>query len=285
MNLGDLIGKSAAQLGLRFALVGVLPTTLLVLLILCLLWAGAPAEAPKLATAVDKVRQLDVAAGVILITAILGLAVILQPFQLVLVRLLEGYWGASRLASAIGRAFVHRQRRKRDRLQSDLDELLKVAGNQTSPENRQELVAEATRLSDRIFRFYPKDRFLPTALGNVLRAAEENVGAPYGIDVITVWPCLYAILSERTAALVDDQRNQLDLATRLCVTFILATVISTGMLYRYPGWLTVPLVTLVLGGLSYQGALASALAYGEGIRAAVDLHRFDLLSTTLLAPL
>jgi hypothetical protein len=34
---------------------------------------------------------------------------------------------------------------------------------------------------------------------------------------------------------------------------------------------------LVLAWLAYRAAVAAAVAYGEGIRAAVDLHRFTLL--------
>jgi hypothetical protein len=36
--------------------------------------------------------------------------------------------------------------------------------------------------------------------------------------------------------------------------------------------------------LSYRGAVAAAIAYGEGIRATIDLHRIDLL-TALHLPL
>ncbi len=277
MKLGGLVETSASALGVRFGLVGLLPTTLLVLFVLALVWGGAPANAPNLQAALTEIAQYDTAQGLLLVIAILALALLLQPFQLLLVRLLEGYWGTSKLGTALSAVFAKRHRKKRNRLQAKLDSLLKAAQHQSATGNDPALAAEAGQLSDRIERFYPKGRLRPTRLGNVLRAAEENAGAPYGLDVITVWPRLYAILPERTAALVDDQRNQLDIAVRFCATFGLATVVSAGLLYQHGWWLTVPVVTLALAWMSYRGAIASALAYGLGIRTAVDLHRFDLL--------
>lgn len=137
--------------------------------------------------------------------------------------------------------------------------------------------AEAGLLSDHIERSYPKGQLLPTTLGNVLRAAEESAGAPCGLDAIAIWPRLYMILPERTAAMVDDQRNQLDIAARFCVIFGVATVVSAGLLYRHGWWLMVPVATFALAWMSYRGAITSARDYGLGIRTAIDLHRFDLL--------
>jgi hypothetical protein len=278
MKLGGLVGKSASGLGVRFSLVGILPTTVLVLFVLALVWGGAPASPPSLPTVLSELARYDTAQGLLLVVAILALVLLLQPFQLLLIRLMEGYWGFSGPVGALCKRLADRHRKQRDRLQTRLDHLLAAAsrdaatGNRTAPPT-----AEAGFLSERIARLYPRGRTLPTRLGNVLRAAEENAGAPYGLDLVTLWPRLYAILPERTAALVDDQRNQLDMAVRFWVTFGVATVVSTGLLYRHGWWLAVPAVTLVLTWVCYRGAIASALVYGLGIRTAVDLYRFDLL--------
>lgn len=273
MNLGSLIEKSAPELGVRLSLVGLLPTTVLVLLVLTLVWGGAPTKSPNFAAVLAEIARYDAAQGLLLVLAILVLTLVLQPFQLLLVRLLEGYWGTSKISETLSVFFVNRHREKRDCLQYKLDTLSKKIATEGSSTRE----AEAGQLADRIEHFYPKSRLLPTTLGNVLRAGEENAGAPYGLDIITVWPRLYAILPERTAALVDDQRNQLDVAVRFCVTFGVATVASAGLLFQHGWWLAVPLASLVLAWMSYRGAVASALAYVLGIRTAVDLHRFELL--------
>lgn len=277
MKPNELVKTSISALGPRLSLVGLLPTMLLVLFLLALVSGGAPTKAPNFDAVLIKIAQLNTAQGLFLVIAILTLTLVLQPFQLILVRLLEGYWGTSKLAKALNEVFVNRHHEKRDRLQAKLDTLLQFAQHEIAIGRSAPQAAEAGQLSDRIERFYPKSRQLPTTLGNVLRAGEENAGAPYSLDVITVWPRLYAILPERTAALVNDQRNQLDITVRFCVTFGMATVVSLGLLFQHGWWLMVPLATLALAWMSYRGAVASALAYGVGIRTAVDLHRFALL--------
>ena len=58
----------------------------------------------------------------------------------------------------------------------------------------------------------------------------------------------------------------------------MGTGVSVGLLARNGWWLMVPAATLLLAWLSYRGAVvAAAIAYGEAIEAAFDLHRFDLL--------
>lgn len=47
-------------------------------------------------------------------------------------------------------------------------------------------------------------------------------------DVIVVWSRLHAIFPYRTTALVNDQRNQLNMMVRFCATFGVATLVSLG---------------------------------------------------------
>jgi hypothetical protein len=127
-------------------------------------------------------------------------------------------------------------------------------------------------------RLYPPEQaVLPTSLGNVLRAGEYRAGRRYGLEATTVWPRLYPLLGERVAALVDDQRDQLDLTARFCVVFAIASAVSFGLLITQGWWLLVAGGALILAWLSYRAAVSAALAYGEGIETAFDLHRFDLL--------
>ena len=78
-------------------------------------------------------------------------------------------------------------------------------------------------------------------------------------------------------SVLNNQRDQLDLATRFCLIFILATLISAIVLWQYGWWMVVPAFTLLLAWLSYQSALAAAVSFGESVRSAFDLYRFDLI--------
>ena len=195
-------------------------------------------------------------------------ALIAEPLQITLVRLLEGYWGqslAGRLLAAPGTAY-HRARR----LRLDTRQQRRPNDPPVSPERREQA---ARKLRD----YPPADAVLPTKLGNVLRAAEYQAGRSYGLDAISLWPRLYPLLADKTAAVVDDLRDQLDLAARFCSVFLLATVITVACLAPYGWWLTVAAGTLAAAVLSYQAALSAASAYGQAVAAAFDLHRFDLL--------
>lgn len=95
-------------------------------------------------------------------------------------------------------------------------------------------------------------------LGNVLRSAEGRAGSRYGLDAIVVWPRFYPLLSDKVTAVLDDLRDQLDLAARFCVVFGVATMISIVFLAADGWWLTAAAVTLAGSLLSYRAALAAA---------------------------
>ena len=282
MDLGGLVEKSLTGLGARFGLVSLLPAAVFVIFGGFLVLGGAPAHAPQFGAVLHTVGAWGPTEGVLLGIAAVALAIVLQPFQTFFVRILEGYWGSSAPAAFLSRLFAKRHRTRRDRIKSAKERLEAAAQNPTVAEPGQ--AYEAAILADRLVRSYPLDKFLPTKLGNVLRAAEENAGAPYGLDAIAIWPLLYTVLPKRTAALLDDQRNQLDIAASFCVMGGMATLASACLLYRHGWWLLVPVATLLLTWIAYRGAILSAFAYGTGIRMAIDLHRFDLL-TALHLPL
>jgi hypothetical protein len=271
VNVTDLIGFSR-DLGVRFTLVGVLPMALLALFVLALVWSGAPADAPDVDRILDEARDLDAWSGALLFLALVVAALLAQPLQLALVRGLEGYWAgtpAGARLSAPGRAL---QERRLARLEARLSEPVAT-------------IDEAHALDLRRTRYFPErpEHLLPTRLGNVLRAGEERAGAPYGLDAVAVWPRLYPLLPDGTRLLVDDLRDGLDLGARLCVTFVAAAVVAFALLAQHGWWLLVPVACALLAWLAYRGAIASALAYGEGISTAIDLHRFELHKALHLA--
>jgi hypothetical protein len=274
MKLDSLVESGAKELGPRFSLVGVLPTVMLFLFVLALYWSNAPEHEPDLRAVVEKVEQIGGKEGVMLALGILLFALLLQPLQLSLVRLLEGYWhlpllpSVGALLSWPGIAW-HRKRRSQLKAQTQLPIKLKDA----TPTDKAGMAAADWRLR----RYYPApDRLLPTALGNVLRAAEDVPYQRYRLDAVVIWPRLYPLLPQNMIGILTDRRNQLDLAARFCAIFLLCAIISLFFLYRHGWWLLVPVLMLLLARLSYRGAVAAAVAYGESVQSAFDLYRFEL---------
>jgi hypothetical protein len=268
MNGGAVVAATK-DLGVRFRFVSLLPVAILALYVLALLSSGAPGRSPDLRAVMTHAKQAEGWTAFLLVLAVIVTALIAEPLQITLVRLLEGYWGqsrAGRLLAAPGRAF-HRARRNR------LNRLQQQSG-QARPKP-----AEVREEAARKLRGYPPpEAVLPTKLGNILRAAEHRAGSRYGLDAITVWPRLYPLLADKVTAVLDDLRDQLDIAVRFCAVFLIATVVSLAFLAGHGWWLTVAAGTFAGVVLSYQAALGAAAAYGQAMEAAFDLHRFDLLS-------
>jgi hypothetical protein len=273
--LGSLAGESSKGLGPRATLVNLLPASLLTLLVVALVGSGAPGE-PGLDKAMRTFDSLDGARLAILGLAVLAVAVILQPFQIAVVQLLEGYWVASplRTGSALARrAFelgVEVQRRRRQAL---------AFARRTERSRLSDL--QKAWLADEVRSYPDQPNLLPTRLGNVLRAAEIRAGGRYGLDAALAFPRLYPQMSDRLATAWEDVTDQLDTAAHMCVTFLLATFISAGLLLPngWGGfWLLIPVVAGALTWVSYRATIAAAKHQGVVLMAAFDLHRFDLLS-------
>jgi hypothetical protein len=249
--------------------VGIVPTILLVLFVVALFTSLETGGAPDPVHVAHLAHELGAREAVYLGSTVVVLALLLQPLQLMFVRFAEGYWGGSGLARLLAWPGVAWHRRRRRQLEA------------ASQSRRMPSTALLARMADaawQLRRLYPReDRLLPTALGNVLRAAEEKSETAYGLDAPVIWPRLYPLLPAALRDSLADQRNQLDLAIRFWSVFLLAGGISTIMLLAYGWWLLVSGAVFVVSWISYRAAIAAALAYGEGIQAAIDLHRFDLL--------
>ena len=268
MNVAAILGFGK-DLGQRFALVDVLPTALLGLFLLGLVWGGAPGEAPDVDRFVARMEELSGVEGVLLALALLSFALLCQPLQFGLVRLMEGYWGTSRPATAVADWNRRRHLRRRGKLEARQ----RTVGGKPDENARPDRSYAAWALT----RLYPPAPLvMPTRLGNALRAAEDRAGRRYGLDTIAAWPRLYPLLSDRVLALVDDLRAQMDIAARFTAVLLAAGVVSAALLATHGWWLLVPAAALALAWLSYRGACSAALGYGDGLETAFDLHRLDL---------
>jgi hypothetical protein len=270
--LDALLGV-AKDAGRRVTLIGLLPTAILALWILFLVWGGAPSDAPSVDRFVDHLEDLSTTEVLLGFLALLGFAILSQPLQLPLVRLLEGYWPAAADGLAERRRTAHRARRAK----LEAAQMTSGDADGAEPGGAAERAAR-DRAAWRLRKLYPPDPLvMPTALGNALRTAEDRAGRRYGLDTVAVWPRLYPVLGERVLAIVDDERTQLDVAVRFCVVLLVAAVVSLGLLATQGWLLLVPAATFALAWLAYKGSVGAAVAYGEGLETAFDLHRFDLL--------
>ncbi|WP_405977105.1 hypothetical protein [Streptomyces sp. NBC_00158] len=261
----------------RFALVGYLPTYAALSYLGFLLAARAPGGGIEPSRALARLHGLSGAVLAALALGALLVAVLLHPLQAPLVQLLEGYW--PRPARAAARGAVKVQERTRDRLARAAE----AATAHPTEAERQRILTAGWQLA----RSFPPPPvpLLPTALGNTLRAGEATAGAAYGADAVVWWPRLYPLLGDRLRAVVDDRRDQLDLACRLCVTAGATGLLSVPVVLGGDGWWRAsPAAFLLPAWVAYRAAVAAARGYAEALTAAFDLHRFDLL-TALHLPL
>jgi hypothetical protein len=275
VSLTDVVGGPGQTLGSRFALTAYLPTAAGIVTVFLVLAAGAPQQYPTWSRALEATRKLDASDAALLVLGVTLIAVVVQPLQLRLVRLLEGYWGRSQVATTLAGWFEARQEGRRRQLAAAA---VPPQAPPRSTDHQREAPPNAVVQADEALRArFPSGALLPTSLGNALRGMEERAGAPYGLDAVVVWPRIYPLLSDVTRATVDDRRDQLDAAARMSVTAGIVALVTLALLWGDGLWLLLPLAAALVSAAAYRAAVAAALAYGESVRVAVELHRFDFL--------
>ncbi|RZB13670.1 hypothetical protein StrepF001_42865 [Streptomyces sp. F001] len=206
-----------------------------------------------------------------LVVMVLSATLFLSHCAPALTRLLEG----DRWSGRISRLLRARQRWRREiarrRLTSQFEEALATSDP--------ELLIEVRSMSAWLSERYPMNDGLlrPTALGNALAAAHEQIEDVYGLDVRLAWPRLYHVLGKRMRTEADTRGGLLHMYVSFFVFSLPATAAS---LIAWPRW-SVPamvlwLAPLGIAAMTYPSAVRAAVAYGSSLRVAFDLHRFDL---------
>jgi hypothetical protein len=118
---------------------------------------------------------------------------------------------------------------------------------------------------------YPKQTqlFLPTQIGNLLRAVEEYPQYWYGLQVTVTWPRLWLLLPEAVQKEIVIARQMLDKS----ITWMLWAILFSAWVML--SWWAV-ILSLIAAFIFLNRVYTSAQIYGELIRAAYDLHRFEL---------
>jgi hypothetical protein len=153
-----------------------------------------------------------------------------------------------------------------------------------------ELQSEQTRLARYINSEMPDrvDFVLPTRFGNVIRCFERYSDVAYGIDAIIAWPRLVAKIEPGFASTIDEAKTSVDFminSSLLCTVSGIA-VGMIGIFQQAPwsvesvtrwGWRSIFFLGLAV--MFYSFAIGRAKAWGEQVKSAFDLYRFDLLKS------
>lgn len=267
-----ILGRASS----RLLFVTVLPTVLLVMVVGCLLAAGAPKSSPSYEVALDAFHRMSLRDMVGLAVLVAVLSVALHPLQTPLIQLLEGYWLRLPMGEEI---YVLGVERHRKAWAEDRAVMREYSRDHQSVPYR--AVSAARFASD--WRPRNPQHLLPTTLGNTLRAGEERAASRYGMQTHIVVPRLMPLLDEQHRERLADGRNQLDAAARLCVVSLICVPVSLLLLLPTVSWLYIPLVFFFLAWGAYQSAVSAARTYCNNLAAAVDLHHLQLWRALALA--
>jgi hypothetical protein len=210
----------------------------------------------------------QLAAALTVLLAVAGLALIVDRLTFPVLRLLEGYWPA--WFGGLRRYLVARVER-----QAAADEAAwrELAPHVIGPRGDATLdqAAAFVRLDQRRRRRpNAASSYLPTRIGNILRAAESWPTDKYGLDAVVVWPRLWLLLP-------DSSRQEL-LAARGALDSAVAAVIWGVLFCAFTIWTPFAL----LAGLAVATAAVvfwvpnRAEVFGDLLEAAYDLYRTAL---------
>ncbi|MDQ6945270.1 MAG: hypothetical protein M3256_03130 [Actinomycetota bacterium] len=293
--------EAGSKVGRSFSLATFLPTSAL------LLWIAfvatlSPTFGGPLTWPSGGLPVVDWLTASLAGAAFLLLALALHPLVFATTQALEGYWGPTAVATLMAARASGRHRARLHKLEAlaekhtvQLEERSEAAYRQAGAENltynewmsgwldaEENQTAQAHILirdaAAKARERYPEraSRVLPTALGNALRREEDRIGAQYGLDALTVAGHLAVLLPPDQADYLDDSRQQLDTAVRLCAAALLAFVATVGWLIVAGSSLLLALVPLCFAFVSYQSAVAAAQEYMYVFGVMVDLNRFAL---------
>lgn len=226
--------------------------------------------------------SLDAGAQILVLGAVaLVLGLLLSGLQYPILRMLEGYplqalaqggprIGGRRLNPALIplRVLLWRQHRRFDRL--------------TAVRNQPERSPERTAAGHELARSYPaaRNRLLPTDFGNTIRSFEWHPRARYGLDGITAYPRIAALLSEQERELVSDAQADVAFFVNvvvLSVAFWVAVLVDkTTHGLDGVGGIALLAGPVLLALWAYRVAVGAAERWGHAVRANFDLHRLTL---------
>jgi hypothetical protein len=178
-------------------------------------------------------------------------------------RFLQGY---GPLWTPVRSLLVKRFQKRFDEIGREFAELAPVVLG-TPDAATAEQRAAYVRLTRRQRRLPGPGRFMPTATGNTLRAAESHPIDKYGLDVVTIWPHLWLLLPEVVRTELTTARARLGAGVAAGIWGVLFTGFAPWSLWA------IPIGLLVTTGCYLLWLPGRTEAYADLVQSAVDLYR------------
>lgn len=126
-----------------------------------------------------------------------------------------------------------------------------------------------------------EEYLLPTPFGNVLRSFEVYPRYMYGFEAIDGWGRLLAVIPKDYLELIDAARAQVDFWVNLGVVFILLQIEYIGLAFitGNPLQWWVVILFIFLGTIAPMRATSAAREWGDFVKSAFDVYRFNLLES------
>jgi hypothetical protein len=137
-------------------------------------------------------------------------------------------------------------------------------------------------MRQRAEEFPDEERYLlPTPFGNVLRSFEVYPRVMYGFEAIDGWGRLLAVIPKDYLELIDAARAQVDFWVNLGIVFILLQIEYVVLAFRTetPLQWWVVFSFIVLGTIAPLRATSAAREWGDFVKSAFDVYRFNLLKS------
>lgn len=225
-------------------------------------WRNGPQELEARITGLSRLEQGALVVGGLL--AVATSATVARHLTLTVLRFLEGYWPAS--LRPVRKRLVSWQASRFNKAQERWQELAAKGVQNLTPQEHDEYAALDWR---RLHVPTSPERWMPTALGNVLRGAELRPWERYGLDTVIWWPRLWLVLPEAVKKELSEARARLDTLARVWfwgALFLIWTV--------WAWWAA--LVGLAVAFFTYGRMVNAAEAFGDVLVSAFDLHRIAL---------
>jgi hypothetical protein len=247
-----------------------LPTVILILLTLLLSSQYDTLPTLALTESTDRIDVLIIMTIISLLSYVGG--VLLLAINGSLFMFIEGYGKFNPL-----RLLEKREKKRYRKLQQaikNLDMKCKKRYDQ-SGEPALELEAERDELLQDLNTQFPDDELwlLPTRFGNVIRSFQTYSRVMYGLDAVPGWYRLFAILPEHHLNAIGSVKARVDFWVNLIVVsfiFLIEYCVLSIHQAKITAW-WMPLVTLVIMGLSYSQAISSAIEWGNLGKAVFDV--------------
>jgi hypothetical protein len=217
----------------------------------------------KDAQALDQVQQIGWIVFSLLVLVFSSMLV--QAIRFPVLRMLEGYWPWP--FNHLGSAIVSGQKKQFTKRYDELRDLKIAELNGTLQEGQRERMIKLDVWAH--WNPVQKEDLLPTALGNTLRARERSPERKYGLDAVICWPRLWPLLPEIVRTDLTNTRASLDRVVELWFWGLLFLVWTV-----WTPWAA--LISLLWMVMIYGMARQAAMAYGDLLESAFDLHRLCL---------